>query len=45
VLTLALGGLFNSMIIDHTESLFFAWMSGVLFAGLADPGARTERRT
>jgi O-antigen ligase len=45
VLTLALGGLFNSMIIDHTESLFFAWMSGVLFAGLADPEARPERRT
>jgi len=36
VLTLALGGLFNSMIIDHTESLFFAWMSGLLFAGLSD---------
>jgi O-antigen ligase len=40
VLTLAVGGLFNSMIIDHTESLFFAWCSGVLFAGLAD--ARRE---
>jgi O-antigen ligase len=37
VLTLAVGGLFNSMIIDHAESLFFAWSSGVLFAGLADP--------
>jgi O-antigen ligase len=41
VLTLAVGGLFNSMIIDHTESLFFAWCSGLLFAGLAD--ARRER--
>lgn len=39
VLTLVLGGLFNSMIIDHMEGLMFAWLSGVLFAGLADPGA------
>jgi O-antigen ligase len=36
VLTLVVGGLFNSMIIDHTESLFLAWCSGLLFAGLAD---------
>ena len=41
VLTLVVGGLFNSMIIDHTESLFFAWCSGLLFAGLAD--AKRER--
>jgi O-antigen ligase len=42
VMTLALGGLCNSMIIDHTESLFFAWMSGLLFAGLNDPHPRKE---
>ena len=41
VLILAVGGLFNSMIIDHTESLFFAWCSGLLFAELAD--AKRER--
>ena len=34
VLTMALGGLFNSMLIDHTESMFLAWMSGLLYGGL-----------
>jgi O-antigen ligase len=34
VITIALGGLFNSMLIDHTESMFFAWMSGLLYGGL-----------
>ena len=34
VVTIALGGLFNSMLIDHTESMFFAWMSGLLYGGL-----------
>jgi O-antigen ligase len=34
IITLALGGLFNSLIIDHTESMFFAWGCGVLFGGL-----------
>jgi O-antigen ligase len=34
VVILALGGLFNSLVIDHAESLFFAWASGLLFAAL-----------
>jgi len=34
VVTIALGGLFNSMLIDHTESMFLAWMSGLLYGGL-----------
>jgi O-antigen ligase len=38
VLTVAVGGLFNSLLIDHTESLFFAWMSGLLYAGYVPPG-------
>src|SRR5689334_7982549 len=37
LLTLALGGLFNSMLIDHTESMLFAWVSGLLFGGLSRP--------
>jgi len=40
VITFAIGCAFNSMLMDHTEGLFFAWASGLLFAqlGAADPG-------
>lgn len=34
VLAMAIGCLFNSMLLDHAEGLFFAWLSGLLFAGL-----------
>ena len=34
VLTMAVGCMFNSFLLDHTESLFYAWLSGLLFAGL-----------
>jgi O-antigen ligase len=34
VLTMAVGCMFNSFLLDHTEALFYAWLSGVLFAGL-----------
>jgi hypothetical protein len=37
VLTIVVGSLFNSLLIDHTESLCFAWMSGLLYAGYAPP--------
>jgi O-antigen ligase len=33
VLTMLVGSLFNSMLLDHTEGLFYAWFSGLLFAG------------
>lgn len=33
VLTMAVGCTFNSFLLDHAEGLFFAWMSGLLFAG------------
>jgi O-antigen ligase len=42
VITIAVGCLFNSFLLDHTESLFYAWMSGLLFAGLRP---RQEGRT
>lgn len=42
LLTLALGGLFNSLLIDHAESVFFAWASGLLFAAL--PGRAEEKQ-
>jgi O-antigen ligase len=34
VLTIAAGCLFNSMLLDHTEGLLFAWLTGLLYAGL-----------
>lgn len=34
VVAIAVGCLFNSMLLDHAEGLFFAWLSGLLFAGL-----------
>jgi len=34
VLTIAVGCVFNSLLLDHTEGLFFAWGLGVLFGGL-----------
>lgn len=37
VLTMAVGCLFNSLLLDHAEGLFFAWLSGLLFAGLERP--------
>ncbi len=33
VIAMAIGCLFNSFLLDHAEGLFFAWMSGLLFAG------------
>jgi O-antigen ligase len=34
VLTFAIGGMFNSFLLDHTEGLLFAWLTGLLYAGL-----------
>jgi O-antigen ligase len=34
VITIGVGCLFNSLLLDHSEGLFFAWASGLLFAGL-----------
>jgi O-antigen ligase len=34
VIAIAAGCLFNSFLLDHAEGLFFAWMTGLLFAGL-----------
>ena len=38
VLAIAVGCLFNSWLLDHTEGLLYAWLTGVLFAGLESPG-------
>jgi O-antigen ligase len=34
VLTMVSGCLFNSLLLDHAEGLFYAWMSGLLYGGL-----------
>ncbi len=34
VATLVIGCLLNSLLLDHTEGLFYAWLTGVLYAGL-----------
>jgi ADP-heptose:LPS heptosyltransferase/O-antigen ligase len=39
LLTIAVGCLLNSFLIDHVEGLLFAWMAGVL---LATPAPRTQ---
>jgi len=39
VMIFALGGLFNSLLIDHTESIFFAWATALLCAVPAVRGA------
>jgi O-antigen ligase len=38
LLTIAVGCLFNSFLLDHTEGLLFAWMTGLLYAGLQSKG-------
>jgi O-antigen ligase len=42
MITFAIGCLFNSWLVDHTEGLFFAWATGLLFAGLKPPSAIAE---
>jgi len=32
LLTIAIGGLFNTLLMDHVEGLLFAWATGLLFA-------------
>jgi O-antigen ligase len=34
VVAIATGCLFNSLLLDHTEGLLYAWLTGTLFAGL-----------
>ena len=34
VLTMLLGCMVNSLLLDHAEGLFYAWLSGLLYGGL-----------
>jgi O-antigen ligase len=37
ILAMAIGCLFNSWLMDHTEGLLYVWLTGLLFAGLKSP--------
>ena len=37
MIAFVLGSLMNSLLLDHTEGLFFAWLTGLLYAGLKPP--------
>ncbi len=43
VLTIAAGCLINSFLLDHTEGLLFAWLTGLLFGGLQSEGTGNRR--
>jgi O-antigen ligase len=43
VIAIALGCLFNSLLLDHTEGLLFAWLTGLLFGGLNPTSDNTLR--
>ncbi|MEX2150248.1 MAG: O-antigen ligase family protein [Steroidobacteraceae bacterium] len=40
VIAMVVGCFFNSFLRDHTEALFYAWLSGLLFAGLRPAASR-----
>lgn len=42
VVTIAAGCLFNSFLLDHAEGLFFAWLTGLLYAGLKSSDSVTS---
>ncbi|NJN69631.1 MAG: O-antigen ligase family protein [Nitrospira sp.] len=42
VVTIAIGSLFQPMLNDHTEKLFYCWLSGLMYSGSnPHPGTRT----
>jgi len=45
VLMIAAGCLFNSLLLDHTEGLLYAWLTGLLFAGLKSAGEQEAGNT
>ncbi|MGQ0523144.1 MAG: O-antigen ligase family protein [Betaproteobacteria bacterium] len=49
VVTMVIGCMLNSLLLDHTEGLFYAWLTGVLYGGLKwplpDKDARSATRT
>jgi len=41
LVTVAVGCLFNSLLLDHMEGLLFAWMTGLLYGSLQSPAGGT----
>jgi O-antigen ligase len=39
LIAIAVGGLVSSTLMDHSEGLFYAWMSGLLYSGLREKRA------
>ena len=44
VITIAVGCLFNSLLLDHTEGLLYAWFTGLLYGGLRSPPSSDQDR-
>lgn len=44
IIVMAVGSLFNSFLLDHTESLFYAWLTGLLLGGLRFEEPGTDNR-
>jgi O-antigen ligase len=42
ILTMVVGCLFNTWLMDHTEGLLYAWLTGLLFAGLRPHASRLQ---
>ena len=45
LITIAVGCLLNSLLMDHVEGLFFAWATGLLFAGLNPQAEKNSMAT
>ncbi|HJQ62933.1 MAG TPA: O-antigen ligase family protein, partial [Burkholderiales bacterium] len=39
VVTMVIGCMLNSLLLDHTEGLSYAWLTGVLYGGLNNVGS------
>ena len=44
MILIAVGCLFNSLLLDHAEGLFYAWFTGLLFGGLKSQPLQSEAR-
>jgi len=44
VLVMVIGCMLNSLLLDHTEGLFYAWLTGVLYGGLKSGRAPESTR-
>jgi O-antigen ligase len=42
IVTMVIGCLLNSLLLDHTEGLFYAWLTGVLYGGLKCVGSKND---